>query len=130
MSGEIMQYITDHNAASDCVMMHYQGQHDNSRCVLPPGYCSMYAYMVSLLKRSEVQQYPAATPVPFIAPPPASVPVSPIPPVTSGALPLTYDGNSGTNAYPQGSGGVGGGQGSSSYYVGNDNSGSGGSHAS
>ena len=128
MSGEILQYITDHNAASDCVMMHYQGQHDNSRCVLPPGYCSMYAYMVSLLKRSETPQYPAATPVPFIAPPPAPVPVSPVPP--GGALPLTYDGSSGTNAYPQGSGGVGGGQGSSSYYVGNDNSGAGGGHAS
>jgi hypothetical protein len=53
MAGSIVQYITDHTAAGECTLMHYQGKHDNSRCTIPPGYCSMNAYLVVLLKNAE-----------------------------------------------------------------------------
>lgn len=60
---DIRTYITDHAAAGNCAYDHYAGRHDNSRCTVPAGTCTLISYLVYLLKQAE-----HASPVPLSPP--------------------------------------------------------------
>ena len=80
MSMDIRTYITDHAAAGNCAYDHYAGRHDNSRCMVPAGTCTMISYLVYLLKQAE-----HASPVPLS--PPSQLPAPGGPPLRMGPLP-------------------------------------------